>query len=343
TLVREIARYQPDLLIVYHGHNETATRFSAADRLWLNPHSLRSRLVDSRLYEMLSRVLPASATSRLVAPRDAGRPGGVGSVGRRVYSTQADRRLSAALFEARLVEIVRLMHGAGARTMLLTLSQNFSEWAPAIAVHRTGMRPDELAAWRAAVRAGDQLAPHDCEAALAVWSQALAIDPDFADLEFRMAQCEQTLRRLEEANIRFRRASDLDRLPHGAPTAFNDILRDVARREDAILVDVDAAFLRASGPRLVGNDLFVEAVHLNIRGQQLIATVLAEAIRAARIGAPEVQWDPDAYIEPSPDAVLAADPGLAGLEKLLRAVVCAGAGRPGCKTTFSGTDIDAPD
>ncbi|MGH7787946.1 MAG: SGNH/GDSL hydrolase family protein, partial [Candidatus Binatia bacterium] len=42
TLVREIARYQPDLLIVYHGHNETATRFSAADRLWLNPHSLRS-------------------------------------------------------------------------------------------------------------------------------------------------------------------------------------------------------------------------------------------------------------------------------------------------------------
>ncbi|MGH7790266.1 MAG: hypothetical protein ACRERC_25585, partial [Candidatus Binatia bacterium] len=103
------------------------------------------------------------------------------------------------------------------------------------------------------------------------------------------------------------------------------------------------AFLRASGPRLVGNDLFVEAVHLNIRGQQLIAAVVAEAIHASGIAGPEVHWDPDAYVEPSPDAVIAADPGLAVFEIVAHTIACAAAGRPRCETTFSGTDVDSPD
>src|SRR5262245_16845175 len=36
-IVREIARHQPDLLVVYLGHNDIGTRFSPSERAWLDP------------------------------------------------------------------------------------------------------------------------------------------------------------------------------------------------------------------------------------------------------------------------------------------------------------------
>lgn len=113
------------------------------------------------------------------------------------------------------------------------------------------MHPEEKAAWRAAVELGDTLADHDCPGAIAAWSRALAMDDGYADLHYRIARCEHELGRLDDAERQFRLASDLDRLPQGASTSFNDLVRDVARRESALLVDIDALFTRTSGPRLV--------------------------------------------------------------------------------------------
>jgi lysophospholipase L1-like esterase len=328
-VVRDIARYQPDLLVVYLGHNETGTRFSANERRWLDPRGFawRAWVVDTRLYQGLSRVLPVRARSRLIDVRSVQRTGTVSQGGRRVHATPADRALSAALFRARLVEMVRTMRSAGARSMLLTLSQNFSEWPPAASSHRAGMRPEEKAAWRAAVRAGDVLAPHDCAGALAAWSRALALDDGFAQLQFKMATCERTLGQLEAAYARFRHASDLDRLPQGAPTLLNDIVRDVARQEDAILVDVDLIFREASGPRLVGNDLFIEAMHLNLRGHQLIARAVTDAIRESGVAGSQVPWNTGAYVDPDPEQLVAADPKLRFNESFTRFLTCKAAGR----------------
>jgi lysophospholipase L1-like esterase len=334
SIVRDIARHQPDLLVVFLGHNETGTRFSPSERAWLDPRGFawRAWLVDTRLYAALSRVLPARAANQLIDPRTVQQRTGTTSAreGRRVYASAADRALSAAVYRARLEEMVEVMRRAGARTMLLTLSQNFSDWPPAASSHRPRMRPDEKAAWRAAVKEGDALAADDCVGALAAWSRALALDDGYADLQFKMATCERQLGRLEEASARFRRANDLDALPQGAPTLFNDLLRDVARREGAILVDIDLVFRQASGPRLVGNDLFVDPEHLNIRGHQVIAEAVATAIRESGLTGPPVRWNPDAYVDPDPESLLSADSELRFKEYMARMFSCNAAGRPGC-------------
>jgi lysophospholipase L1-like esterase len=333
-LVRDIARHQPDLLVVYLGHNETGTRFSPNERRWMDPRGFawRAWLTGTRLYALLSRILPARAASHLIDPQHVHGMGDVSASegGRRVYATPADRSLSAALFRAHLDEMVRVMRAAGARTMLLTLTQNFSNWPPAISSHRPGLRPDEKAAWRAAVKAGDALAPHDCRAALAAWSRALVIDDTFADLQFKVATCEWSLGRADDARQRFRLASDLDRLPQGAPTSLNDIVRDVAREDDAILVDIDLAFTQASGPRLVGDDLFVDGVHLRLLGHQLIAQAVADAIRESGVAGARVRWNLDAYTDPDPATVVDANPEMRSREKIVRQLSCAAAGRPDC-------------
>jgi hypothetical protein len=214
--------------------------------------------------------------------------------------------------------------------MLLTLSQNFSDWPPGFSSHRPGMQPAEKVAWRAAVRAGDALAATDCTGALAAWAPAVELDDGFADLQFKMATCERTLGRLEAASARFRRASDLDGMPQGAPTAFNDVIRTVAAEQNAILVDIDLLFSRTSGPTLVGNDLFVDSQHIALRGHQLIAQAVADAIRESGVAGPGIRWNLDAYADPDANALLDGNPELRFKEHLARLFACDAASRPGC-------------
>jgi hypothetical protein len=77
--VRDIARYQPDLLVVYLGHNEAGTRYSANERRWIDPRGFawRAWLVDTRLYTALSRMMPVRAASHLIDLQSVHRPGTV--------------------------------------------------------------------------------------------------------------------------------------------------------------------------------------------------------------------------------------------------------------------------
>jgi lysophospholipase L1-like esterase len=335
-MVRDIARHAPDLLIVYLGHNEVGTRFSAAQRRALAERSpsLVERVAETRLYRLLSPWLPTSLVPRRLDLSRVHRAGESFAVlppgGTRVYASAADRAISMQAYRARLEDMVDLVHDAGGQAMLLTLSQNFADWPPAASLHRPGVSPDEKVAWRAAVREGDAVAVRDCDAAIAAWTRALALDAEYAAVQFRIARCEHALGRLEAARIHFRRASDLDRLPQGASTTLNDVLRDVARRKGALLVDVDAVLTQVSGPHLVGDDLFVDSIHPNIRAHQLIALAVANAIRDSSLAGPAVRWDNDAYVEPAREAILAGRPDLVTMELASRALACHAAGRTDC-------------
>ena len=298
-VVHDIARYQPDLLVIYLGHNEVGTRFSPSERRWLDPRrfSVRAFLTKTRLYRVLAPVLPAAVATRQLDLRNVHRPGEacavVPSGGTRMYATAADRGISAALYRERLVEMVRAMRAAGSHTMLLTLSQNFSEWEPAVSIHRSGMRPEDKVAWRAAVREGDAVAAHDCAAALAAWNRALALDDEYAALQFKMAIASSR----SDGSTRpgaLRLASDLDRLPQGASTSFNGIPRRGARKApsaiDLVLTEVAVPAGR--------HDLFADAIHPNARAHSDRRS--GGERHREMTGGPAVRWHNADYIDPDP-------------------------------------------
>src|SRR5262245_28782993 len=72
-IVRDIARRSPDLLVVYLGHNEVGTRFTAAERRWLDPRrlSIATQLKETRLYTAMSHALPVfvEPAERILATR----------------------------------------------------------------------------------------------------------------------------------------------------------------------------------------------------------------------------------------------------------------------------------
>ena len=341
-VVRELAAYAPDLLIVYSGHNELAERRFYAHLLDRDPRIFRLQelLVETRLYRLVSTLVPAPRARPSIPEftvddvRDIAQMFAVVDerVAGKVYPTPRELAYAEMLYRFDLVEMARVMRHAGARVMLLTLSQNFADWPPGASSHRPDLADDDLTRWNHYVAEGDALADRhdDCLHALERYAKALTIDDQFAALVYRVASCERRLGRFNEAYAHFRRASDLDRVPHGAPTSFNDDVRIVAQEEGALFVDVEKLLERESAYGLVGDDLFVDFCHPNLRAHQRIAQELVQQLQVAGVPVPAERWTPGRYVDPDSGSLYAADPTLRTKEHLARAATCMLARRDDC-------------
>jgi lysophospholipase L1-like esterase/Tfp pilus assembly protein PilF len=76
-------------------------------------------------------------------------------------------------------------------------------------------------------------------------------------------------------------AKDRDLIPFRAPEAFNRVIRDIAMRDGAAVVDVAAAFADASPGGIPGNALLCDHLHPNPDGYYLMARKYYEAVLAA--------------------------------------------------------------
>jgi len=340
-VVEEIARHEPDLLIVYMGHNEWAEAQYYRHLLDLDPRLFRllEWMYRTRIYRLISGIIEQTGPDPAAVPVDTdARENAVemfGVIRDRVdgvaYPTERELAYRDLLYEHNLRSMVLAMQAVNADVVLVTLSQNFSDWPPAASAHRTGLDAEALGAWERYVADGDRLAREgDCAATIAAYDRALEIDDAYADLHFRIAACERRLGRLERARASYRRASDLDRVPHGAPTAYNDIVRAIASEAGALLVDAEAALERESGDGLVGDDLFLDFAHPNLRAHQVIAAAIADALRAADLPVAKERWREGAYADPDPASLYRADPRLRIGEFRTRVFICVIAPRDYC-------------
>jgi len=78
------------------------------------------------------------------------------------------------------------------------------------------------------------------------------------------------------------RARDLDVIRFRAPSALDDVIRELARSHGAHYVPVAEHFAAASPGGITGHELFLEHVHPNRHGYALIAESFFDALRDAR-------------------------------------------------------------
>ena len=75
----------------------------------------------------------------------------------------------------------------------------------------------------------------------------------------------------EEAKAAFQRARDLDGLRFRAPSAFNDIVRNLSKQEGITLVDVETQIRNDSEHGIIGLSHMLEHVHPTLRGYFLLS------------------------------------------------------------------------
>lgn len=84
-------------------------------------------------------------------------------------------------------------------------------------------------------------------------------------------------------------ARDLDTLRFRAPSAFNQVLAELSQRPGVSGVAVEQAFRQYSAAQLIGNHLLLEHVHPNVDGYFLLAEQFYQAIVRSNVLGPPLQ------------------------------------------------------
>jgi tetratricopeptide (TPR) repeat protein len=293
-IARELARFEPDLYMVYMGNNEVVGPYgpgcaylSQMPPLWLIRASVYVR--STRTGQLLSSIVGA-----LSPP---GRhPAEWGGMSMFVDSAVAgdDPRLETVYrnFEENLRGVVSAASGAGAKTILCTVVANLKDCPPFLSLHRGGLSQAERSAWQAAFDEG-RLAWRlgDDERARTRLGEALRIDPQYADTAFMLGKLDLRAGDTEAARRRLVDALHWDALRFRPDPRINQAVREVARGSGGGVRLLDTAAALGSDPYSSappsGHEVLFEHVHLDWEGNYLLARMMAQGAAAALFGAGE--------------------------------------------------------
>jgi tetratricopeptide (TPR) repeat protein len=187
-------------------------------------------------------------------------------------------------FEANLRSTVRQCREAGVPVVLGTAPANLKvdpdipvDWLVGSSRHAPGLPRDRLEAWNAAWRGGlERRAAGDLAGALARFRTAASIDPGYARGYREIGICLEGLGRFPEAREAYWRHIDLTR--RLVTREVNAATRRVCRDLGVPCVDCAAAFEAAAPHGLPGYDLFVDSMHPNARGHEVLARAFHAAV-----------------------------------------------------------------
>lgn len=295
-----LERYQPDMLVVYTGHNEFYGVFGLGSQLSL----FRSRslvrwflkLQQFRLFRLIREV--AVELGNLSLRRDRPQPIGtlMGAVirdARILYGDEVFRR-TERYYRQNLQELVQAAQVHRTDIILCTLASNLRDLPPFASAHggalsaEDSLRCEELLnAARQALEAGR------VEAALPPLQEAFRLDSTYAETRYLLGKYYDARQEYREAYRHYRWARDYDVIRFRAPSSFNRIIREVAGEYGALVADVAKAFADASPGGIMGNNLFTEHVHPNHRGYFLIGKTVARTMAEQGMLSPRWDWGRD--------------------------------------------------
>jgi len=306
-IARDCARHQGDLWVIYMGNNEMVGPFGAikmvsfasdftggnkapppfgaetALGLPAPPLGLVRAIIAikaTRLGQLLDNTIRRLRSSSST-PKEWG--GMQMFMNGRIGFDDPARLRAYENFRGNLEDILRVAHRANVPVVLSTVAVNLKDCAPFASIHKAGLSTNQLSAWDKIFEEGvtnETVAAY--RNALNLYHQAAQIDPQFAELQYRMGDCDLALTNLPQALEDFKLARDYDALDFRADTRINSVIRDTAvqhSKDGVQLTDAAQVIAQNSPDGIPGLNFFYEHVHLNFAGNYLLALNFAEKIK----------------------------------------------------------------
>jgi hypothetical protein len=277
-IVREVLRYQPDLLIVYTGHNEFLE-----DRTYHHIRRTPQALVTLQGAMSHLRTYQACRTvwrgrRPLLAPdaraRLDYRDGLTG-----YHRDDPWQRSTIAHFRNSLQRMLRLAREADVPLILCDPVADLKDTAPFKVEPSTDLSRSDRRQFASLCRraAGAGIEP---SARADILAAAVALDPRHAGAWYDLGRAwlDAGLPVLAEQALTM--AKDEDVCPLRMLEPMHAVLRQVAAEGNVPLVEVRENFARTSFQGIPGREWLVDHVHPTIAGHQFIANLLLEAIAA---------------------------------------------------------------
>ncbi|MDQ7783805.1 MAG: tetratricopeptide repeat protein [Desulfomonilaceae bacterium] len=317
-LIKETLRYEPDLVVIYTGHNEFLERrtyeglFSQGAGLV----TVRSVLEKLRLYQVLKLgiepLLPAALTDDGSKSDEVSPKGDAGGTSSRRSSRpnksilkdevtaildrsagldryHRDEEFSRGViqhFAHNLETMIRVCRKAGVPVILIEPSSNLKDFSPFKSEHRKDLTVREKSALDGKIaQAVDLVKRGDYEAGLAGLNEAIEQDPQYAETYYWRGKAMLGMGKYEKARDDFVKARDLDVCPLRCITPLKETMREVSGRERVPLIRSYQALadrIKSNGDAsgIPGNESFMDHVHPTVEGHQLLAELIAgEMIR----------------------------------------------------------------
>lgn len=296
-LMTEMAEYDPDLFVVYSGHNEFLEARTFADLRKEPPvlNWLRGQAQRSRIYTLLATAL-GKAGQKIAVKTNLGET--VDATLERIGGPELYHRDAA--FRAGVIrqyryeigEMIAFCQQKKIPLILATLPVNLASLSPFKSQHSERLTAADLKQWQAAFERGrEALNQGQPQTALEAFASAEALDSVYAELYYLKGQAYLALGENILAYQAFDRARQEDIVPLRALNEINASVRELAAEARVPVADVEKMFLRVSPDHIPGATLFVDHVHPTIEGQQLVAwSVLNAATKAELVPLTASRW-----------------------------------------------------
>jgi lysophospholipase L1-like esterase len=293
----DIRKYDPDLVIVYAGHNEyfgpnefalTKKANTIFNKKWFNNTFLDLR--QTYLYQGLRWILKKVLKRGEVEYKDYAE----WSLQNTIPPDDPYHETVRNNFEKNLTELVRMAKKDGIKIVLCTPVSNLT-FPPFVSRFSHELNFEARALWDTLrVEASLRFDEGRYGEALGVWKQLYQIDSSFANVHYYAGMNYTMLKDYAIANQALTRAADLDALPFRAKSSIQEICRKVANQENVILADADQFFRELSGKYYPEPSLLLDHVHPTEPGYYYLALFLARTMVANGVfpGVREIQFPP---------------------------------------------------
>lgn len=290
-LMEELVRHEPDLFIVYTGHNEflekrTYERLLGTPEFMRDLASLASRL---RLYSLLSDVI-YPGKDVLETEIDALLDDSVGPEDYHRDDPMRDAVLEH--FRISLQRMTRIGQESGAEIIFVTPASNIRDFSPfksepsagldSVRIHQIGLLKESIA---------EHLDNQEHKQAADLAIQALAIDPRDAELLFFEGRALLALGKIDEARRAFIAARDEDVAPLRALTPVPGIVAEVASENGNALVDFAGMIEERSPGGIPGEGHFLDHVHPSIEVNRMLGLALVDEMIEMGFATPASTWN----------------------------------------------------
>ena len=291
-LMREMFSYEPDLFIVYTGHNEFLEERTYSDILEESPAvtRLRTQLHRLRTYSLARALwLRVEGQRRAQADQRFQMSGEVTAILDQTFGLehyQRDPEKSEAIeshFRFNLETMVDMAEDHRVRLVFVVPPSNERDFSPFKSQPCRAMTGQRRAQWYQFYdEGGARLDQGDYRAALDALERAVDLDACHADLRYRLGQVYFGLGRYQEAKGEFVQALDSDVAPLRATSRIQETVREVAGRRNVPVVDLvellESEVRGSSDHTVLGREAFLDHAHPGIRVHQMLAEELAETL-----------------------------------------------------------------
>jgi tetratricopeptide (TPR) repeat protein len=307
-LLEEAIKYQPDLFIIYTGHNEFYGAFgvgsleSSGGKFLIN---ISLKLEKYRTFLLLKDLINFITN---------------------LFSSQDIKNESATLMEVMAKERSILYHGSlyeecksnfkqniedclktatknNIPVILSNLVSNLRDQYPFTSAFSPTLNENDRNLLKKSFNEGGRLQNENkIKESISFYRQALQIDSMPAEVHYQLAKALEDNNDSLRAREQYMIAKDFDGLRFRSTQEFNDIIYYLSKDWNSYFVNMEDSLSKYSLHNIIGNELILEHLHPNLKGYFLMAKVFANYIINNRIISLKYNLNPsfmenDSYFE----------------------------------------------